>query len=84
MVSASEATFSLPAGRTIGKRIVYQVYDVTSQLRPGGNAVGAILAEAGMADGLGWLQTRYNFGPPPVRLLVQLEVEYTDGTRDSV
>ena len=32
----------------------------------------------------GWLQTRYNFGPPPVRLLVQLEVEYSDGTRDSV
>ncbi len=66
------------------KRIVYQVYDVTSQLRPGGNAVGAILGGGWYADGLGWLQTRYNFGPPPVRLLVQLEVEYTDGTRDSV
>jgi alpha-L-rhamnosidase len=66
------------------KRIVYQVYDVTSQVRPGGNAIGAILGGGWYADGLGWLQTRYNFGPPPVRLLVQLEVEYTDGTHDSV
>ena len=66
------------------KRIVYQVYDVTSQVRTGGNAIGAILGGGWYADGLGWLQTRYNFGPPPVRLLVQLEVEYTDGSRDSV
>ncbi len=66
------------------KRIVYQVYDVTSQVRPGGNALGVILGEGWYADGLGWLQTRYNFGPPPVRLLVQLEVEYSDGTRDFV
>ncbi len=66
------------------KRIVYQVYDVTSQVRSGANAIGAILGGGWYADGLGWLQTRYNFGPPPVRLLVQLEVEYSDGTRDSV
>ena len=66
------------------KRIVYQVYDVTSQVKPGGNAVGAILGGGWYADGLGWLQTRYNFGPPPVRLLLQLEIEYSDGTRDSV
>ena len=66
------------------KRVVYQVYDVTSQVRQGSNAIGAILGGGWYADGLGWLQTRYNFGPPPVRLLVQLEVEYTDGSRDSV
>src|SRR6266852_387551 len=56
------------------KRIVYQVYDVTSQVKPGGNAVGAILGGGWYADGLGWLQTRYNFGPPPVRLLLQFEI----------
>ena len=66
------------------KRVVYQVYDVTSQVRQGGNAIGAILGGGWYADGLGWLQTRYNFGPPPVRLLVQLEIEYSDGSRDSV
>ena len=66
------------------KRVVYQVYDVTSQVKQGGNAIGAILGGGWYADGLSWLQNRYNFGPPPVRLLVQLEVEYNDGSRDSV
>jgi alpha-L-rhamnosidase len=66
------------------KRIVYQVYDVTAQVRSGPNAIGAILGGGWYADGLGWLQTRYNFGPPPVRLLVELEMEYTDGSRDTV
>jgi alpha-L-rhamnosidase len=66
------------------KRIVYQVYDVTAQVKQGGNAIGAILGGGWYADGLGWLQTRFNFGPPPVRLLVQLELEYNDGTRDTV
>jgi len=66
------------------KRIVYQVYDVTSQVKQGGNAIGAILGGGWYADGLGWLQTRFNFGPPPVRLLLQLEIEYSDGSRDSV
>jgi alpha-L-rhamnosidase len=66
------------------KRIVYQVYDVTSQLRQGGNAIGAILGDGWYASGLTWNQSRYNFGPPPVRILVQLEIEYTDGSHDSV
>jgi alpha-L-rhamnosidase len=66
------------------KRIVYQVHDVTSQLQPGGNAIGAILGDGWYAGGLTWNQTRYNFGPPPVRILVQLEIEYADGSRDSV
>lgn len=66
------------------KRIVYQTYDVTSQVRQGENALGAILGGGWYADGLGWLQNRYNFGPPPVRILAQLEIEYGDGSRDTV
>ena len=66
------------------KRVVYQVYDVTSQLHQGANALGAILGGGWYADGLGWLQNRYNFGQPPIRFIVQLEVEYSDGSRASV
>jgi len=66
------------------KRIVYQVYDVTSQLTQGKNVLGAILGDGWYGSALTWLQTRYNFGPPPVRLLAQLEVDYADGTRDFV
>jgi alpha-L-rhamnosidase len=66
------------------KRVVYQVYDVTRQLRPGANSVEAILGGGWYGDGLGWLQNRYNFGPPPVRMMGQLEIEYTDGTRETI
>lgn len=66
------------------KRVSYQVYDVTTALRPGSNSLRAILGGGWYADGLGWLQVRYNFGPPPVRILGQLEIEYTDGTRETI
>lgn len=70
-----------PGWTDYGKRVVYQVHDVTAQIREGANAIGAILGGGWYADGLSWKQTRYSFGPPPVRLLLQLEIEYADGTR---
>ncbi len=73
-----------PGWTDYSKRVVYQVYDVTSQVRQGQNAIGAILGDGWYASGLTWNQTRYNFGPPPVRLLVQLEIEYSDGSRDTI
>ena len=73
-----------PGWTDYSKRIPYQVYDVTSQLHRGANAIGAILGGGWYADGLSWEQTRYSFGPPPVRVLVQLEIEYEDGTRDRI
>lgn len=73
-----------PGWTDYNKRIVYQTYDVTSLLRKKANAIGAILGGGWYADGIGWRQTRYSFGPPPTRLLVQLEIEYSDGTRDSI
>ena len=64
------------------KRVVYQVYDVTSQVKQGNNAIGAIL-------GGGWTPTRYLV---PARSSSGrrrfdcwcTEVEDTDGTRDSI
>lgn len=66
------------------KRIPYQIYDVTKMLRRGDNAVGAILGDGWYASGLGWALQRWCFGPGPTQLLMQLEVEYADGTRDTV
>jgi alpha-L-rhamnosidase len=66
------------------KRIVYQAFDVTRAMRPGTNSLQAILGGGWYGDGLGWLQNRYNFGPPPVRLMGQLEIEYADGTRETI
>lgn len=64
-------------------RLPYQVYDVTSQVHPGMNALGAILGDGWYASGLFRLQ-RWNFGPPPTRLLVQLVIEYRNGSSQTV
>jgi alpha-L-rhamnosidase len=57
------------------KRLQVDAYDVTGLLRPGENVIGAILGDGWYAGRVGWLRSRYNYGPPPLRLLLQLEVD---------
>lgn len=77
-----------PAWTTYSKRVYYATYDVTSLLRQGDNAIGMIL-------GNGWYNPlplrmwgQYNIrealtiGEP--RFILQLNIEYTDGTRRSI
>lgn len=66
------------------KRVQYQTYDVTGLLKERENVLGAILGDGWYASGLGWTLQRFAFGPPPLRLLMQLEIEFTDGTRETV
>ena len=65
------------------KRVYYQTYDVTNLLVPGYNAIGAILADGWYAGYLGFGRKREHYGSEP-RLLVQLEIEYLDGSRQTV
>jgi alpha-L-rhamnosidase len=65
------------------KRVYYQSYDVTNLLTKSGNAIGAILADGWYAGYLGFGKKREHYGDKP-RLCVQLELEYTDGTRQTV
>ncbi|MBN1909130.1 MAG: glycoside hydrolase family 78 protein [Pirellulales bacterium] len=63
------------------KRIPYQAYDVTDLVKPGENAVGAML-------GAGWQMSpiflgRF-FGNERMRLLMRLEIELADGTRQVI
>ena len=61
----------------------YLTFDVTKQLRQGGNAVGVILGNGRFyAPRLSVPIPTQNHGYP--KLLLQLEVEYTDGTRDVI
>ncbi len=66
------------------KRIPYQTYDVTKQLRQGANDVTALLGSGWYGSALGWRSDRFNFGPPPPRLLAQIEITYGDGSRDVI
>ncbi len=69
------------------KRIAYQTYDVTGLLQAGGNALGAMLGD-------GWYAGYVGFNAPGERqrahygdrgqMLAQLNVEYADGTRETV
>ncbi len=66
------------------KRATYQTYDITSQLTQGDNVVGAILGLGWYGSELGDTLNSYSFGEPPIRLLVQIRVEYTDGSVEMI
>ena len=64
------------------KRLNYQVYDVTSQLVPGTNAIGAQLANGWYSGNVGNGGVAY-WGTS-AGLLSQLEITYQDGSTDRV
>ncbi len=77
-----------PGWTTYSKRVLYSTYDVTKLLKPGRNALGVIL-------GNGWfnplplrlwgsinLRDHLTIGPP--RVILQLAIDYADGTSQIV
>jgi len=66
------------------KRVLYQTYDVSEWLANGANAIAAELGEGWFGSGLTWEGRSYFFLRPPTRLVAQLEVDYQDGTHESV
>jgi alpha-L-rhamnosidase len=66
-------------------RIQYQTYDITSFIQEGRNAVGVVLSPGWYAGQLGISPPlhRFTYGNFP-QLLAQIEVEYADGTRDTI
>ena len=65
------------------KRVLYVTHDVTGLVRTGRNAVGVILGNGRFYAPRVKVPTRTrSFGFP--KMLLQLEVEYTDGTRDVI
>ncbi len=73
-----------PEWTAYDKRVQVQTYDVTPLVRPGANALGALL-------GNGWYCGTVQNWPPVIclygfepRLKAQLELEFADGTRQTV
>ncbi|AQS56109.1 hypothetical protein B0W44_10355 [Novibacillus thermophilus] len=64
------------------QRIQYQTYDVTELLQTGENAIGAMLGDGWYAGHVG-LAGRHVYGEKP-HLLMQLEIDYEDGTSETV
>jgi alpha-L-rhamnosidase len=64
------------------KRVQYQVYDVTSFLRTGANAAGAVLGDGWYCGHVGWRERNY-YGERP-HLLAQLVLTFADGTTQTI
>ncbi len=65
------------------KRLEYQVYDVTNLIQQGNNAAGAILGNMWWSGGLGWAGGQ-KYAEGPLKFFMQLELKYTDGTKQTV
>lgn len=74
--------FFAPGWSDYRKRVYYRTYDVTKLLQKGKNAIGVILAD-GWFSGYLDMKGRGIFGSRP-RFLLQLNIEYTDGTKESI
>jgi alpha-L-rhamnosidase len=72
-----------PGWTDFSKRVHYLGYDVTEQLKRGENVVGAMLGDGWYASYLAFTGARHYYGGDP-RLIVQLNLEYQDGTRDVI
>lgn len=80
-VKVGEDLFA-PGWTDYNDRIQYQIYDVTNLLKAGKNALGAILGD-------GWYSGHVAHLPPNVygstpSLFMQLNIEYTDGSTESI
>ena len=64
------------------RRVRYQTFDVTGMLKPGGNALGALLADGWFSGHIG--NGGYEFFGKEPAFLAQLEVTYSDGHTESI
>lgn len=68
-----------PGWTSYAKRIDTLTYDVTSAVKKGQNAIGALLGTGWYAGKIGFRGEENRYGSQP-ELLLQLEVQYADGT----
>ena len=71
-----------PGWTSYKNRIQYQTYDVTTMLSAK-NAIGAIVGDGWYRGNIGFNGQRSYYGDKSA-LLAQLEVNYTDGTRETI
>ncbi|MCJ7449628.1 MAG: glycoside hydrolase family 78 protein [Bacteroidales bacterium] len=72
-----------PGWTSYGKRLQYQVFDVTGQVVVGNNAIGAVLGDGWYRGTLAWGDNWAIYGKR-LGLLLQLKIIYTDGTESLI
>lgn len=72
-----------PGWTSYEHRLQYQTYDVTPMLKEGPNAAGVLLGDGWYRGYVGYSGKRNIYGDD-VALLFQLDITYTDGSKESV
>ncbi len=72
-----------PGWTSYNKRLQYQLYDVTSLLTSGTNAIGVVLGNGWYRGFIGFSGQK-NFYGKELALLAQIEIQYTDGTKETI
>jgi alpha-L-rhamnosidase len=72
-----------PGWTSYGKRLQYQVYDVTNMLLKGNNAIGVVLGDGWYRGTLAWGNNWAIYGNR-LGVLFQLKITYTDGSESMV
>ncbi len=66
------------------QRVIYQAYDVSSDVKQGKNVIAALLAPGWYSTPLQWYRQGNNYGKTPPALRAQLRIVYADGSVDWV
>jgi alpha-L-rhamnosidase len=72
-----------PGWTSYNKRLQYQVYDVTTLIKKGNNAIGAMLGSGWYRGTLAWAGNNDRYGRT-TGLLMQLQLTYTDGSKENI
>ena len=72
-----------PESTDFSKRVLYRVHDVTTQVKPGNNVIGALVGDGFYGSYLA-PAGRYAFGDAPLRYIAQLEITYADGRTQAI
>jgi len=72
-----------PGWTSYSTRLQYQTYDITNLLNQGNNAVGVTLGSGWYRGYLGWTGNKNIWGKD-IALLFQLDITYTDGSKESI
>ncbi len=75
--------YFMPGWTDYEKRVYYHSYDVTKAVKKGENAVGAVLGDGWYAGYVGFGAHREHYGKH-LRVIGQLDIEYTDGTHQVI
>lgn len=72
-----------PGWTDYNKRVYAMAYDVTRMMKGGANEIGCTIGDGWYAGYVGYGHMREHYGRSP-RALMQLEIEFEDGTRESI